>query len=346
MATSLHNAKKAKNDEFFTRYQDISDEVSHYRQHFRDKIVYCNCDDPIYSNFWRYFHNNFTSLGLKKLIATHYRVDSEPSYALIYEGGDDFNMEAGDVVPIYGDDDYTAGDFRSKDSIRYLKESDIIVTNPPFSLLREFVAQLVCYNKKFIIMGNKNAITYKEIFPLLKNNKIWIGNTSLNGGRWMIIPDYIKATSEGIKIDDNGDKILNIAGVCWFTNLDNNKRHDGLWHIGDKFDKTKAHKYYEGFEERYPKYDNYNAIEVGYVKDIPIDYNGIMGVPITFMNSFNPNEFDILGMSASAGYNPELVGIDFLGEKDARPLINGKNTYARIFIKNRNPIKRNEDTGY
>ena len=325
MAGSLHKAKKAKNDEFYTRYKDIAEEMGHYREHFRDKVIYCNCDDPTQSNFWRYFHNNFASLGLKKLIATHFREDSEPSYALIYEGGDDFNMEAGNIVTIYGDDEYTAGDFRSEDSIEYLKEADIVITNPPFSLFKEYISQLINYNKSFIVVGNKN-------------NQIWIGARSMNSDFWLYVPD--DANYE--KLDEDGRRVKHIM-ACWYTNLDLQKRHDGLWHIGDKFDQTKAHKYYKGFEEKYPKYDNYNGINIDNVKDIPIDYEGMMGVPITFIDKFNPREFEILGCSYSYGDPGEAYHKQ--GES-FNVSFNDKNVYKRIFIRNLNPISRAEDRGY
>ena len=338
MAGSLHNAKKPKNDEFYTRYKDIAEEMGHYREHFRDKVIYCNCDDPTQSNFWRYFHNNFTSLGLKKLIATHFQEDSEPSYALIYEGGDDFNMDAGEIVTIHGDKKYTAGDFRSQDSINYLKEADIIFTNPTFSLFREYISQIMEHQKKFIVIGNKNSVTYKEIFPLIQNNQIWIGARKMNSDFWLYVPD----DAEYEKLDEDSRRVKHIM-ACWYTNLDLQKRHDGLWHIGDKLDQTKAHKYYKGFEDKYPKYDNYNGINIDNVKDIPIDYEGMMGVPITFIDKFNPKEFEILGCSYSYGDPGEPYhkqGESFNVSFD------GKNVYKRIFIRNLNPISRAEDRGY
>lgn len=216
MAGSLHKAKKVKNDEFYTRYKDIAEEMGHYREHFRDKVIYCNCDDPTQSNFWRYFHNNFASLGLKKLIATHFQKDSEPSYALIYEGGDDFNMETGNIETIYGDDEYTAGDFRSEDSINYLKEADIVITNPPFSLFKEYISQLINNNKSFIVVGNKNAVTYKEVFPLIKNNQIWIGARSMNSDFWLYVPD--DANYE--KLDEDGRRVKHIISTS-FTEIPN-----------------------------------------------------------------------------------------------------------------------------
>lgn len=338
--SSLHNAKKVKNDEFFTRYKDISAEMGHYRKHFRGKIIYCNCDDPIQSNFWRYFHNNFASLKLKRLIATHYRQDSEPSYALIYDGNDDFNMEAGKIVTIHGDERYTAGDFRSNECINFLKKADIVITNPPFSLFKEYVTQLIEYNKKFIIIGNKNAVTYKEVFPLIKNNKIWIGNRNMNSDFWLYVPEGAKYE----KLDEDGKKVKHIMG-CWYTNLDLKKRHDGLWHIGDKFDQSKAHKYYEGFEKKYPEYDNYDAIEVSKVQDIPIDYADVMGVPITFIDKFNPNEFEIIWTTDRGGDGHLQKYVKPYPRHDA-PVINGKGIYKRIFIRNLHPIKRSNDTGY
>lgn len=279
--SNLSSAKKQKNDEFYTQYSDISNEMGHYRQHFKGKTIYCNCDDPTQSNFWRYFHNNFTSLGLKKLISTHYEKGQDPSYMITYEGGDDFHMEVGKKTTIYGNDGYTAGDFRSKACEEVLDTPNLIViTNPPFSLLREYVATILKHNKQFLIIGNKNAVTYKEIFPLIKENKIWFGYTSPN----------IFDTPDGMTEKVNGLS-------RWFTNLDITKRHDGLWHKDGKFDDTQAHCYYEGWEEHYPKYDNYDAINVDKTKEIPIDYKGVMGVPITWLDKYNPEEFEIITMT-------------------------------------------------
>ena len=275
MAGSLHKAKKVKNDEFYTRYKDIAEEI---------------------------------------------------------------NMETGNIETIYGDDEYTAGDFRSEDSINYLKEADIVITNPPFSLFKEYISQLINNNKSFIVVGNKNAVTYKEVFPLIKNNQIWIGARSMNSDFWLYVPD--DANYE--KLDEDGRRVKHIM-ACWYTNLDLQKRHDGLWHIGDKFDQTKAHKYYKGFEEKYPKYDNYNGINIDNVKDIPIDYEGMMGVPITFIDKFNPREFEILGCSYSYGDPGEPYHKQ--GES-FNVSFNDKNVYKRIFIRNLNPISRAEDRGY
>ena len=312
---SLHRANKAKNDEFYTQLTDIEKELRYYKDHFKDKIVFCNCDDPEYSNFWKYFQNNFYFLGLKKLVSTHYNLDGSPSYKMEIVRTDKGNQVG---IPDYVKTDLVGnGDFRSDECVEILKEADIVVTNPPFSLFREYVAQLVKYDKKFVIIGNKNSITYKEIFALLKENKIWIGHRNINSDMWLEVPEGHKYE----KIVD-GKKVKHIMG-CWFTNLDISKRHEDLI-------------LYRNYNEQdYPKYDNYDAINVDKTADIPCDYFGVMGVPITFLDKYNPEQFEILGLAASAGYRPEIVGIEFVGEKDARPLINNKNTYARVFIKRR-----------
>ena len=348
---ALNAAKINKNDEFYTQYNDISNEIPHYRPHFKGKVVYCNCDDPTWSNFWIYFHNNFKSLGLKKLISTHYQKDTEPSYALIYEGGDDFNMEAGKTVEIVGNYSvdgktfYTAGDFRSDACIELLKEADIVCTNPPFSLFRQYIAQLIEYDKKFIILGNQNAVTYKEVFPLIKENKVWYGASIHSGDRKFNVPNSYPLIASGCGVDENGRKFIRVKGVRWFTNLDVSYRHDGLWHRNGKFDNAKAHCYYEGFEDNYPKYDNYDAIEVSKTKDIPIDYPGVMGVPITWLDKYNPDEFEILGATESEGKGFSN-GLWDSESKVAQPLINKKKVYKRIFIRNYNPIKKEDDKGY
>lgn len=268
---NLHKAKDAKNDEFYTRIEDVAEELRHYKKHFAGKVVFCNCDDPTRSAFWRYFHLNFSELGLKKLIATHYD-RTEPTYKMEYEGGDDNDVEVGVKTQLEGN-----GDFRSEECLDLLDECDIVVTNPPFSLFREYVATLIAHNKKFLIIGNKNAITYKEFFPLLKENKVWIGYTS---------PAEFN-TPDGMTKKMNGL-------TRWFTNLDIQKRHEKLilWQ-----------RYYDDngnplpdVDERYPKYDNYAARNVDKVADIPMDYKGVMGVPITFMDKYNPDEFEIVGM--------------------------------------------------
>lgn len=330
---NLQHARKAKSDEFYTQYQDISNEVSRYRSQFKNQVVYCNCDDPVQSNFWRYFHNNFASLGLKKLISTHYVKGSEPSYALIYEGGDDFNMSAGKAVTIHGNGEYTAGDFRSDDCLRFLDEATLVCTNPPFSLWIPYTNMLVEHQKKFLIIGNQNAITYKDVFPLIKDNKIWLGYGFKGNVAFFQSPYEDIASSSQHK-----EGLIRVSGVMWFTNMDVSKRHDGLWHKNGKFDQSQAHCYYEGHEDNYPKYDNYNAIEVSKTKNIPIDYPGVMGVPITWLDKYNPKEFEILGLDRYTVPKQFLVG--------GRVAINGKPCYARILIRNRHPISRADDKGY
>ena len=324
---NLHQAKNNKRDEFYTQLSDIENELRHYKEHFKDKVVYCNCDDPRVSNFFHYFSYNFEHLGLKKLIATCYKNqnadlfsqnDSEKAIYLEYDGDKNGNSvpdpEEIGIIELKGD-----GDFRSAESIELLKQADIVVTNPPFSLFREYVAQLIEYDKKFVIVGHQNAISYKEIFKLMKENNLWLGYGFKGGAGHFINTQYEDYATAG----DHREGMIRVSGVHWFTNLDISKRHEDLI----------LYKPYN--EEEYPTYDNYDAINVNKTKDIPIDYSGVMGVPITFLDKYSPEQFEILGLSASAGYNEEIVGIPFLGDKDARPLINGKNTYARIFIKNK-----------
>ena len=277
----LKNAKSVKNDEFYTRMEDINAELVHYEKYFQDKVVFMNCDDPTWSNFWRYFHIEFERLGLKKIISTHYESGEVASYAMIYEGGNDEDFEVGIRKELTQN-----GDFRSPECIELLKEADIVVTNPPFSLFREYVAQLIEYDKKFIIMGNKNAITYKEFFPLLKDNKVWVGATSLNGGRWMIMPKDVHIASDKAKKDSDGNMILNVAGVCWFTNLVNKKRTEML----------ETSYLYAKKDELYPdlylKYDNYDAINVDKVTEIPMDYCESWGVTDEIFAKLNPCEWE------------------------------------------------------
>lgn len=270
----LISAKNKKNDEFYTTFDDISTELAHYKEHFRNKAVLCNCDNPTMSAFWEYFHINFSKLGLRKLIATYYDTD-KVTYKTEYDGGNDSDIKVGTKTPLKGN-----GDFRSKECIEILKESDIIVTNPPFSLFREYVAQLIEYGKKFVIVGNQNAITYKEIFPLLKENKIWLGFKF--GDMAFRVPDYYEARKTRYWQDDTGQKWRSLGNACWYTNLDISKRHE------------KLDLYKEYVSADYPKYDNYDAINVDKVKEIPTDYYGEMGVPITFMDKFNPEQFEIV----------------------------------------------------
>ena len=329
--SNLRTAKKVKKDEFYTQLTDISKEMKHYKSHFKDKVVYCNCDDPRVSNFFHFFSYNFEKLGLKKLITTCYKSqsmdlfsgnDSEQAIYLEYTGDKNRNLvpdpEEIGIVELKGD-----GDFRSEESIELLKQADIVVTNPPFSLFREFISQLDEYGKKFIIIGNVNAITYKETFRLIKENKLWLGASIHSGDREFGVPDDYPLKAASSRIDENGNKFIRVKGVRWFTNLDYKERHEDLI----------LYKKYTS--EEFPTYDNYDAININKTKDIPMDYKGVMGVPITFLDKYNPDQFDILGLSASAGYDEEIVGIPFTGVKDARPLVNGKVTYARIFIKNK-----------
>ena len=288
---NLHKAKNAKNDEFYTQLTDIEKELMHYKEHFKDKIVYCNCDDPEWSNFWKYFHLNFAHLGLKKLIATFYHIGTSV-YKMEYTGGDDNNISSGTKTPLKGN-----GDFRSDECIETLKESDIVVGNPPFSLARPFIEQLVTYNKKFLIIGDLNWITYKEVFPLIKNNEIWLGF------------NYVKEfTQPDGTVKKFGNKL-------WFTNLDHSKRHEKLI----------LYKNYN--PEEYPKYDNYDAINVDKVTDIPVDYGGVIGVPVTFMDKYNPEQFIVIG------HEHDLNGNGGDGILHGQFEVNGKGVYKRILIR-------------
>jgi len=306
---SLGAAKKAKKDEFYTQLQDIANELRHYREHFRDKVVLCNCDDPYESNFFKFFALNFNAWGLKKLICTCYdgspitgkELDLFAREGMAADYGPRerraYKIELTDVRDVNGDgaEDLQDvelilrqnppvelrgnGDFRSAECVELLKEADIVCTNPPFSLFREYVALLTKYEKKFLIIGHQNAITYKEIFPLIKENKIWLGY-GFKGGAGHFISHYEDVATAG----DHIEGMIRVSGVNWFTNLDHDKRHEplDLW------------KHYT--PEEYPHYDNYDAIEVGKTQDIPCDWDGVMGVPITFLDKFNPEQFEILGM--------------------------------------------------
>lgn len=296
--SNLHAAKVNKNDEFYTRFEDINFEINlvehGYRPFFKDKIVYCNCDDPEESNFWKFFKARFNGLKLKKLISTHYDQEGKSSYKLEYDG------ERVTKSELDGN-----GDFRSPECVALLKESDIVVTNPPFSLFREFVALLMKYEKKFVIIGNKNAITYKEIFPLIKDNKIWLGYTSPNE---FIIP--------------GGEITKQVTGLCrWFTNLEIPKRHEPML-LGGSYERGSK-------KGMFPKYDNYDAINVDRVCDIPEDYDGVIGVPITFLDKYCPEQFEIVDV------NPHFFSIVAAGLPKPEQLhISGrKDPYARILIR-------------
>ena len=276
--TNLHKAKTAKNDEFYTQLTDVAKELMHYKKHFKDKIVFCNCDDPTWSAFWKYFHLNFEELGLKKLISTHYDRE-EATYKMEYTGGDDNDIEVGVKTPLEGN-----GDFRNQECLDLLDECDIVVTNPPFSCYRSFVAVLMEYKKKFIIWSNNNSITYKEIFPLIKENKMWLGYLANKTCVFRLADDYEKWDEKLTAEMNDGHKYGKVPAISVFTNLDIPKRHENLilW------------KKYT--PEEYPQYDNYMAINVDKVAEIPCDYNGIMGVPITFMDKYNPEQFGIIGL--------------------------------------------------
>ena len=313
----LKKAKKSKSDEFYTQLSDIQSELQHYRSHFKNKVVYCNCDDPRISNFFKYFASNFKELGLKKLIASCFRErlgdltntrDNENGFFYEYTGtgGQKEKPSSTDIVYFNGD-----GDFRSSESIELLKQSDIVVTNPPFSLFREYVAQLVKYDKKFLIIGNVNSITYKEIFKLIKENKAWLGINLGRGVSGFIVPEHYELYGTEARIDSLENRIVSPNNCLWLTNLDTFKRHEDI----------ALTKKYFGNEDEYPKYDNYDGINVNKTQDIPSDYKGVMGVPITFLHRFNLDQFEI---------------IKFRKGNDEKDLsINGKCPYFRILIKNK-----------
>lgn len=344
--SNLRKADKAKNDEFYTQLPDIEAELKHYRKHFAGKTVLCNCDDPYESNFFKYFAMNFNFLGLKKLIATCYEgspvmgeqlslfedVPKDKTYKKAYkieitevkDANGDGAIDLADVEYLIKSRKNAIkllegnGDFRSEECIGILKEADIVVTNPPFSLFREYVAQLMEYGKKFVIIGNQNAITYKEIFPLLKENKMWLGNHC--GDMSFTVPDYYEEREIRFWIDENGQKWRSMGNICWFTNLDITKRHEtiDLW------------KKYS--PEEYPKYDNYDAINVDKTSEIPEDYYGVMGVPITFLDKYNPEQFEIIdGIGRYSILDNERT------KKEGKYLsmINGTAKYFRVVIRRR-----------
>ena len=340
---NLQEAKSNKKDEFYTQLSDIERELKHYKNHFKEQVVYCNCDDPRVSNFFHYFSYNFEKLGLKKLIATCYKNqnmdlfsqnDSEQAIYLEYNGDKNANLvpdpsEIG-IKKLKGD-----GDFRSKECIELLKQADIVVTNPPFSFFREYVAQLIEYDKKFIIVGHQNALKYKEIFPLIRDNKIWLGY-GFKGGAGHFINEHYE---DYARANDRKEGMIRVSGVHWFTNLEINKRHEDLI----------LYKKYT--PEEYPKYVNFDAINVDLTKDIPVDYDGMMGVPITFMDKYNPNQFEIIGVGiANLGleigiepYKPEHKKYRKEVQKcgavdgDLYMMVDGVVTvpYSRIIIRNK-----------
>lgn len=355
--SNLHDSSRNKQDEFYTNLQLIEEELKHYRHHFKGKRILCNCDDPYESNFFKFFAAGFNSLGLKSLTATCYAASPFAQMELDLFGGGESHVEPqncgendadafgreerkgtqrkkhpykiviNEVSDVNGDGRVDLadvewlirnrkniltklkgdGDFRSKECINLLKEADIVVTNPPFSLFREYVAQLMEFGKKFLIVGNMNAVTYREIFPLIRDNKVWLGNKS--GHFWFKVPDDYEEKATDFKLDEDGRKWRRMGNICWFTNLDFPKRHE----------KMVLFRHFS--PEEYPKYDNYNAIEVAKTADIPCDWDGAIGVPITFMSQYNPEQFKIIRFRK--------------GDDDRDLSVNGKPTYFRIIIRRR-----------
>lgn len=313
--STLHKAKESKSDEFYTLYSDIEREIVHYSTQFSGKIVYCNCDDPLKSNFFKFFVDNFNNLGLKKLISACYQKYNDSIFEnkqpkgryIVYKGEtiesiDDITKN---IEYFQGD-----GDFRSAESKRFLKECDIVVTNPPFSLFRDFVNEIIRYDKKFLIIGNINAITYKEIFALIQDNKIWLGHNLGRGISGFIVPDYYELYGTETRIDEEGHRIVSTNNCLWLTNLDSPLRNEFI----------PLTKEYKGNEAQYPIFDNYDAINVNRTQDIPMDFSGVMGVPITFLHKYNPKQFKI---------------IKFRKGNDGKDLtVGGRCPYFRILIKN------------
>ena len=366
--SNLKDSVRQKQDEFYTQLSLIENELKHYKGYFKGKVVLCNCDDPFESNFFKFFAMNFNSLGLKKLIVTCYATSPVTGKELDYyqdAGGQLSFLPRPNAVPVdekrrpyrveitvvtdengdgrvdLADVEYLLrnkknvltllegdGDFRSAECVELLKQADVVVTNPPFSLFREYIALLMEYKKDFIIIGNQNAVAYKEFFPLLASNKVWLGYNS--GHFWFKVPDTYEEKKTDFKIDETGQKWRRMGNICWFTNVDIEKRHEDL----------PLFRYYS--PEKYPKFDNYDVINVDRVVDIPCDYEGVMGVPITFMSQYNPDQFEIIegsnryGILNAWGKNDEIQAVHSHGNN-----INGKATYFRIHIRNKRPqIKR------
>lgn len=361
--SALSAAVKAKKDEFYTQLTDIEKEMRYYRKHFKGKTVLCNCDDPFESNFFKYFVLNFNRLGLKKLIATCYATSpimgqqlslfdvvggdedkkGKPYKAVVTkvydvtgDGGVDmfdvaelFKSHENELTELYGD-----GDFRSEECLALLDEADIVVTNPPFSLFREYMAVLMEHGKHFIIIGNVNAITYKEVFPLIMENRLWFGASIHSGDRKFYVPDDYPLNAAGCGVDEDGRRFIRVKGVRWYTNLDYRQRHEELILV----------KRYTS--DAYPRYDNYDAVNVDKTSDIPCDYDGVMGVPITFMDKYNPDQFEIVGMAAG---NTRATGFYFDVPYKPHPedrggcgVVNGKRVYARYLIRNKHPEQPKE----
>lgn len=325
--SDLHSAKRNKKDEFYTQLEDIERELIHYKEFFKDKVILCNCDDPRVSNFTKYFVLNFEFFGLKRLICTCYKNNQPDLFSMnecdqaiymIYEGdknGDrKANPEEFEIIPLKGN-----GDFRSAECVELLKQADIVVTNPPFSLFREYIAQLVEYDKKFLIVGHQNAITYKEVFPLIQDDKLWLGY-GFKGGAAHFYSRYEDTASAG----DHKEGMIRVSGVVWFTNLPIEKRNEELL----------LYKPYN--EQDYPKYDNYDAININKTSDIPCDYDGIMGVPITYLDKYCPTQFEIVGRAdANIANEAHPCYIPGFKDKGGAPLVNGDFVYKRILIRKR-----------
>ena len=379
---NLNAAAKAKKDEFYTQLTDIEKEMRHYRKHFKGKTVFCNCDDPFESNFFKYFVLNFNRLGLKMLIATcyfsspiagqqlQYHCDENgqmsfffgdeteitdgakrPYKAIVtqvYDKTGDGGVDMVDVAELFvsGENQLTElegdGDFRSAECLALLDESDIVVTNPPFSLFREFVNVLIQREKHFIILGNVNAITYKEFFPLIRDNKVWIGASIHSGDRKFYVPDDYPLNASGCGMDEDGRRFIRVKGVRWYTNLDIRQRHEEMILV----------KHYN--PEEYPRYENFDAINVDKTSNIPCDFDGVMGVPITFMDKYSPDQFEIIGLGiANLGlgigvkpYKPEhksyrkevqkrgaVDGDLYMLDENGNPIV----PYARVLIRNKHP---------
>ena len=368
---NLTNAKRVKNDEFYTQYGDIQKEIGAYLDYnpnvFRSKVVYCNCDDPFESNFFRYFVLNFNKLGLKRLITTSYKPSPVANTQLGLFGDDKTITKAkgrpkvtankfiiNEVKDIDGDGEFNLkdvakqlkankhnewtpldsdGDFRSDECINLLKQSDIVVTNPPFSLFREYIKQLIEHDKQFVIIGSMNVITGKEMFPLIKNNKLWLGNGFHAGNAYFFTPN-VRDFASGVYDEKTG--LVKFRNVCWFTNLDHGRRHQPLPLMTMEENlKYSKHKEIKG-KKSYDKYDNYNAIDISFTDAIPSDYKSVMGVPISFLDKYNPDQFEILGSdyNIKEGLLPELVNMKWKGKLD-RGYVNNKRLYTRIFIKHK-----------
>ncbi len=377
--SNLTNAKRAKNDEFYTQFSDIQREIEAYLEYdkntFHNMVIYCNCDDPFESNFFRYFVLNFKRLGLKRLITTSYKPSPVANTQLGLFGDDKTLLPVkgrpkvtankfviNEVGDINGDGSFSLqdiaeqlkinknneweplqedGDFRSDECVELLKQSDIVVTNPPFSLFREYIKQLFDYNKKFLIIGNMNAITLKEIFPLIRDNKMWYGQSISSGDREFRVPDSYPVAAAGWRIGDTGEKYIRVKGVRWFTNLDHGRRHQPLG-LMTMADNLKFNKKVQKDEDSYKTYDNYDAIEVPFTDAIPSDYDRVMGVPISFLDKYSPEQFEIIwqaiGNTRASAPKDVLLRLNYRHHPEDRggcTIINGRRTYGRILIKHR-----------